>query len=211
MKMTAVLLMVAILIVLAALWLNRPAQVEVPAELKDALLPAVPSEAEIAAIHAAHRAQDETMTHEQIMERSLNDLQIKTAAHAGVCKLGNEERWDWNGDKGTLTLTFKDKIVRARAQVVGSYVYARRSWLWAWANTGIPEGSKSDSRIVRRHMIQKRVAGFEQEELIVDEQDAWAFTSLACYLTNADGAYSGQDGDMRAFFTFHDFEILPRQ
>ncbi len=53
------------------------------------------------------------MTHEQIMERALNDLQVKTSAHAGVWKLGEEERWDWDGEKGTLLFTFKDKIVHS--------------------------------------------------------------------------------------------------
>jgi hypothetical protein len=201
--MTAILFTAIVLIALALLWLHRSSQV------RDAPKKA-PVEDEIAAIHAEHRAQDEKMTHEQIMERALNDLQIKTSAHAGVWKLGDEERWDWDGDKGTLIFTFTDKIIRTRAQLVGSYVYSRRSWLWAWANKTIPEDSKLDSKIVRNHMIQRRVTGFDHEELFVDEKDAWAFASLACYLANAEGAYSGRDGDMRAFFTFHDVKILPR-
>ena len=202
--MTAILFTAIVLIALALLWLHRSSQVR-DAPKKD------PVEDEIAATHAEHRAQDEKMTHEQIMERALNDLQIKTSAHAGVWKLGDEERWDWDGDKGTLIFTFTDKIVRTRAQLVGSYVNSRRSWLWAWANKTIPEDSKTDSKIVRNHMIQRRVTDFDHEELFVDEKDAWAFTSLACYLANAEGAYSGRDGDMRAFFTFHDVKILPRQ
>lgn len=202
--MTAILFTAIVLIALALLWLHRSSQVR-DAPKKD------PVEDEIAATHAEHRAQDEKMTHEQIMERALNDLQIKTSAHAGVWKLGDEERWDWDGDKGILIFTFTDKIVRTRAQLVGSYVYSRRSWLWAWANQSIPEDSKSDSKIVRNHMIQWRVTDFDHEELFVDEKDAWAFASLACYLANAEGAYSGCDGDMRAFFTFHDVKILPRQ
>ena len=202
--MTAILFTAIVLIAFALLWLHRSSQVR-DAPKKD------PVEDEIAATHAEHRAQDEKMTHEQIMERALNDLQIKTSAHAGVWKLGDEERWDWDGDKGTLIFTFTDKIVRTRAQLVGSYVNSRRSWLWAWANKTIPEDSKTDSKIVRNHMIQRRVTDFDHEELFVDEKDAWAFVSLACYLANAEGAYSGRDGDMRAFFTFHDVKILPRQ
>jgi hypothetical protein len=202
--MTAILFTAIVLIALALLWLHRSSQVR-DAPKKD------PVKDEIAAIHAEHRAQDEKMTHEQIMERALNDLQIKTSAHAGVWKLGDEERWDWDGGKGTLIFTFTDKIVRTRAQLVGSYVYSRRSWLWAWANKTIPEDSKTDSKIVRNHMIQRRVTDFDHEELFVDEKDAWAFASLACYLANAEGAYSGRDGDKRAFFTFHDVKILPRQ
>ena len=207
---TAILFASIVLIALVLLWLNRSSQVK-DAPKKESFLSVVSGIEDIDAIHAEHRTQDEKMTHEQIMERAFNDLQLKTSAHAGVWKLGEEERWDWDGEKGTLLLTFKDKIVRTRAQFVGSYVYSRKSWLWAWANKTIPEDSKSDAKTVHNHMIQRHVAGFDQEELSVDEQDAWAFTSLACYLADAQGAYSGREGDMRAFFTFHDIEILPRQ
>ncbi|WP_395735696.1 DUF6882 domain-containing protein [Prosthecobacter sp.] len=206
---TAALLSSAVLIAVVILWFNRSAKVSDMS--KGASLVAVPTEDEIAAAHAENHAQDAAMTHEQIMERSRNDLSIKTSAHAGAWKLGKEERWDWDGDKGTLIFTFKDKVVRTRAQLVGSYVYSRRSWLWAWANNTIPEDSKSDSKRVREHMVQRRVAGFDHEELFVDEQEAWDFAALACYLTNAEGAYGGGEGDMRAFFTFHEVEIMPRR
>ncbi len=108
MNMTAILSIAVVLVVLAVLWLNRPVQVSDAS--MDAFNAPMPSEANIAGIHAEHRAQDEKMTHEQIMERALNDLQVKTSVHASVWKLGEEERWDWDGDKATLIFTFKGAL-----------------------------------------------------------------------------------------------------
>lgn len=156
------------------------------------------------------RAQNARMTHEQILERARNDMQVKTSAHTGVWRFGEEERWDFSADEATLTFTFPDKTVRARAQLVGSYVYSRRSWLWSWANRHMPAEIKHDAEITRKHLTDRRVHGFDREEWFIDETEAWDLTALTGYLSNAEGVYSGRDGDMRAFFTFHNVSISRR-
>ena len=63
----------------------------------------------------------ETPEFNALVEGSMEGLRLQTEAHQGAWRLGKSERWDFSQDTGDLVFTFPDMIVRAPAQIIGSF------------------------------------------------------------------------------------------
>ena len=70
----------------------------------------------------------ETPDFKATIEDSMEGLRLQTSAHQATWHLGKEERWDSSQDVGGLVFTFPDKIVRAPAQIIGSFDSRAHTW-----------------------------------------------------------------------------------
>ncbi len=144
------------------------------------------------------------------LDESMKGLQLQTSAHQGAWHFGEEERWDFSQDTGELIFTFPDTIVRASAQVVGSFDSAVGSWMWAWANTSVDEKLTRHSAVVRQYGQKHSIPRLTEPKWSGDEMDAWTMVALACRLCRANGAYRGPTGDTFVFFSFGKVQISKR-
>ena len=143
------------------------------------------------------------------LERSLADLQLKTEANIGALGLGGSDRWDADLDAGTLVFTFPDRVVTSRVQVVGTYSPQDRTWLWGWDHPSIGQHLAEDARLAREFGARYRLADYTTRTVSCDEEQAWQFAAVACYLAKATGAYRGPSDTAFAFMTFHDVQVRP--
>jgi hypothetical protein len=136
-----------------------------------------------------------------LLDRSTEELRLKTAAHDAGWQLGAA---DWNVDQDTGLITFIVKTVTATApvQIIGTYDTQDGTWLWGWDHPSVQPPLQEHARRVREYGEQKGVAALTTRKLACDEMEAWEFTALACHLSGAQGAYRGPAGTALVFMTF---------
>jgi hypothetical protein len=137
-----------------------------------------------------------------LMERSLEELRLKTAAHDGMWRLG-EADWSVDQDEGTIVFTNRDGITATcPVQIIGTYDTQSGTWLWGWEHPSVVPALQEHARQVRAYGEQLGIERLTTQEVVCDESEAWEFTALACKLCEAQGAYRGPADTAYVFMTF---------
>lgn len=98
---------------------------------------------------------------------------------------------DWLLDQDAGTLTFGGMTVCA-AQVLGSQSDAAETWLWAWANSSVPEHVARDAVAVRKYGTDHGIEELTRDELPLGGSiTGEALALIASELTHADAYYRG--------------------
>lgn len=119
--------------------------------------------------------------------------------------LGSAQRWAFDQTNGLLTWYFPDRSATAPAQIIGTWLPASRSWLWAWANNSIRPELTRDSRAVRDWAEQHGHASLTVPKIEADKEKAATMAALAVRVTGATGFYRGtgeSDADPVPVFIF---------
>ncbi len=147
-----------------------------------------------------------------LMARGQTELQLKTQAHQGMWRFGEEEEWGFDQHVGLLQFTFADgRRAEAPAQIIGTYNSADGTWMWAWNNPSIADPLKRDSLRLKAYGQRHRIAKLTTPKWSGDEKDAWAMAGLALTLCEAQGAYRGPAGTTYVFFTFGEVRLSQQQ
>jgi hypothetical protein len=145
--------------------------------------------------------------YEQLIQQSIEELRLKTAAHDATWHLG-EAAWNVDQTAGEIVFTApNDIIATSPVQIIGTFDSLDNTFLWGWDHPSVEPP-------LRKHAEQVRVYGehFNIEELTTrkltcTEQDAWIFAAFACKLCNAQGAYRGPAGTTFVFMTFGEVSL----
>jgi hypothetical protein len=144
-----------------------------------------------------------------LVERSLEELRLKTEAHARAWGLGTTDRWDLDQEDGRLIFTSKEVTAAAPAQIIGTYSTQSGTWLWAWDHPSVLPPLQEHARRVWEYGEQHGIAALTTRKLECTETEAWEFTALACHLCDAQGAYRGPAGPALVFMTFGEVTLSP--
>jgi hypothetical protein len=136
-----------------------------------------------------------------LLERSMEELRLKTAAHDAAWQLG-EADWAVDQDTGLITFTGKKVKATAPAQIIGTYNTQDGTWLWGWDHPSVVSTMAEHARRVYEYGEQHGIADLTTRKLACDEMQAWEFTALACHLCEVQGAYRGPAGTALVFMTF---------
>ena len=142
-----------------------------------------------------------------LLDRSMEELRLRTEAHAAGWGLGTTDRWDLDQDDGRLVFTSKKITATAPAQIIGTYNTLDDTWLWGWDNPSIEENMADHARRVHEYGEQHGIAALTIRKLECGEDQAWEFTALACHLYGAQGAYRGPAGTALVFMTFGEITL----
>ncbi len=155
------------------------------------------------------KSQDggETPEFKAFLAESMEGLQLQTSAHQSTWQFGKEERWDFSQDTGELVFTFPGKIVRAQAQIIGTFDSEAETWMWGWGNSSIPDRLTRDALQVREYGDQQGIHRLTAPTWPAEEFDCWHMTALACRLCSSNGAYRGPGGTTYVFFTLGEVAI----
>ncbi len=124
-------------------------------------------------------------------------------------RLGAWPRWDYDLDEATLTFSEKGKPrVRAGIQVVGSVSLRTNTWLWAWANSSVPDGACSCLAAVKAFGEEEAVAVLTTDQCAADEALGWELTAVVAKLAGAKGAYRCPTGSGDLFVIFTDIAFV---
>jgi hypothetical protein len=153
---------------------------------------------------------EETPEFKAMLEGSMEGLRLQTEAHQGTWRFGNSERWDYSQDTGELVFKFPDMVVRAPAQIIGSFDSREGSWMWGWANTSIAESLTRDSVRVRHYGEQHRIRRLTTPTWSGEEIAGWHMAALANRLCETNGVYRGPAGTTFVFFTFGEVQLTKK-
>ncbi len=142
-----------------------------------------------------------------LLERSIEELKLKTAAHESLFQLGAAE-WSADLEKGTIIFT-SPKGFRAicSLQIIGTINLQDDTWLWAWNNSSIGIKLQEHARAVKEYGEQHHIKSFITPKFKCTEATAWEFTAMACKLAKAEGAYRGPAGNTRVFMTYSNVRL----
>jgi hypothetical protein len=119
--------------------------------------------------------------------------------------LGSPARWELDQINGIITWYLPDRTASAPAQIIGTWLPASSSWLWAWANNSILQQLARDSRAVRDWAEEHGHTSLTQPRVEVDWEAAATMAALAVRITGATGFYRGtgeSDADPVPIITF---------
>jgi hypothetical protein len=136
-----------------------------------------------------------------LVERSMEELRLKTAAHDAGWGLGAAD-WAVDQDTGIITFTGKKMVATAPAQIIATYNTQDGTWLWGWDHPSVADNMAEHARQVYEYGEQHGLAALTTRKLECSEDEAWEFTALACHLCGAQGAYRGPAGTALVFMTF---------
>ena len=102
---------------------------------------------------------------------------------------------NWGADIDTGTITFEEPGLECPFEIVGSYAYAQKTWLWAWANQSLPEHMTGVSRKLLAYGQSHNVTKLTEERFPAQNEELHAFGVLACGIGGADAYYAADYGD----------------
>jgi hypothetical protein len=105
--------------------------------------------------------------------------------------LGSAQRWELDQANGVISWFFPDRTASAPAQIIGTWMPASGSWLWAWANNSIQPELARDSRMVRDWAEEHGHTSLTLPKVEADREAAAAMAALAVRITGATGFYRG--------------------
>ena len=141
-----------------------------------------------------------------LLDRSMEELRLKTAAHDAAWKLGSAD-WAVDQDTGLITFTVKKVTATAPAQIIGTFNTLDDTWLWGWDHPSVDEAMGEQARQLHDFGQKHGIAALTTRKLECDENEAWEFAALACHLCGAQGAYRGPAGTALVFLTFGDVTL----
>jgi hypothetical protein len=138
-----------------------------------------------------------------LLDRSMEELRIKTAAHDGAWQLGKAD-WDIDQDAGTIVFTAPNGVVATcPVQIIGTFNTEDDSWLWGWDHPSVDPALQEHAKLCRAYGERHGIDVLTSRKLQgSSEDDAWQLTALACKLADAQGGYRGPMGSTRVFVTF---------
>jgi hypothetical protein len=125
--------------------------------------------------------------------------------------LGSAQRWELDQTNGLIVWYFPDRTATAAAQVIGTWLPASRSWLWAWANNSVPPELARDSRAVRDWAEEHGHRSLTVPKVEANKDKAATMAALAVRITGATGFYRGageSDADPVPMFIFGPVTIV---
>lgn len=129
-----------------------------------------------------------------------------------VTVLGDEESgFEVDLDTGVIRFTSASKVISAPIQVIGTYNTLDGTFLWGWDHPSVPEPLAADARLAREFGRRQDLELFTTRKVECTEDEAWVFTSVALYLSGAQGLYRAPFGTTMVFLTFGKVTIAPAE
>src|SRR5262249_35377582 len=108
----------------------------------------------------------------QLLEQSMEELRLKTAAHDGTWRL-SEADWSVDQDAGTIVFTRSDGITATcPVQIIGTYNTDDGTWLWGWDHPSVVPALGEHARQVRAYGQQQGSAQLTTRTLACEEDEA---------------------------------------
>ncbi len=139
---------------------------------------------------------------ELVLARAMPHLQAITQANVEIWGQDGAS-WTVDLDRGVIEFTNqKGMLISAPVQVIGTYDTRDGSFMWGWDHPSVPSESAVAANAVKRFATRHALKNTSDVLVNISEQEAWEFTALAAYLTDAQGAYRGPAGTTLVFMTF---------
>jgi len=144
--------------------------------------------------------------YQALLERSMEELRMKTDFHDGTWHLA-DANWAVDQVTGLITFTGPTIIATAPVQIIGTYSTNGGTWMWGWDHPSVKAPLAVTAKKVREFGEKNGIPSLTTRKFESAEEEAWQFAALACYLTQAQGAYRGPAGVALVFMTFGEVKL----
>jgi hypothetical protein len=142
-----------------------------------------------------------------LLERSMEELKIKTSAHDNLFNLGTAA-WNADLDKRIIVFTSPNGIkATCSLQIIGTINTQDSIWLWSWGNETIDSELQLHAKAVKIYGEENNIEQFTLRKFLCSEETAWELVAIACKLGNAQGAYRGPAGSANVFMTYYNVQL----
>jgi hypothetical protein len=142
-----------------------------------------------------------------LLDQSMEELRLKTAAHDGMWHLG-EASWSVKQDEGTIVFTSPNGLTAiCPVQIIGTYNTEDSTWLWGWDHPSVVPTLRAHSQQIYDYGKAHGITRLTTRKLSCTEAEAWELTALACKLCEGQGAYRGPAGATLIFMTFGEVSL----
>jgi Domain of unknown function (DUF4265) len=118
---------------------------------------------------------------------------------------GQPYRWDLQ--TGTLRFERTDDDVVAEARLVGTASESEGTFLWSWANDGLPPRARTGLERVREFGQQHGLTLLNTPEFRSDRAQGTEMLATAARILDAEGLFMDRTGDLTLFFALFHFEV----
>lgn len=120
-------------------------------------------------------------------------------------KLGSWQRWDYDLEVGTLTFS-NDGLPRviATIQAVGSISNKSGTWLWGWANHGLPPKVTDQLYRLKQFGERENLSQLTESTFAADEELGWELAAIANRVLEGKGVYRCPSKNGFLFLIFMD-------
>ena len=120
--------------------------------------------------------------------------------------------WSYDLSRGLIEFYLKDggekgegkegegRMISIPIQVIGSYHFSTRSWLWAWGNASLPPSVLSSSITLKAYGEKHRILPFVTRACLIDEEQAWEFSAIANLIGEGGGVFRAPSEDSATYF-----------
>jgi hypothetical protein len=121
-----------------------------------------------------------------------------------------EEPHRWDLQTGTLRFERTDDDVVAEARLVGTASESEGTFLWSWANEGLPRRARTGLELVREFGRQHGLPLLDTPDFRCGRAQGTAMLATAARILDADGLFVDRGGDVTFFFALFRFEVRPK-
>ncbi|MBZ9724673.1 hypothetical protein FJW04_22940 [Mesorhizobium sp. B2-7-3] len=130
---------------------------------------------------------------------AFEQLTAKNARLEKDFHLGHWPRYDYDLTAGKLLFSQEGKVaVVAEIQIAGSTSTMAGNWLWAWANSNLPDELLADAKQVRSFGEQNGIDELAQAYVVDTDDDlealGWELSGAMVRICDAVGAYRSPRG-----------------
>ena len=120
-------------------------------------------------------------------------------------KIGTWQRWDYDLESATLTFS-SDGIPRVSAtiQAVGSTSNKSGTWMWGWANGGLPAITTDKLHQLREFGERENITQMTEATFPGDEALGWELAAVATQILGGKGVYRCPSGNGFLFLILMD-------
>lgn len=161
-----------------------------------------------AEIRARNWKEDEAAFQSSISEW-LGHLEETNSKLSEACGLSKWKRWDWDMESEELVFSNDDMPgVVAKVAFVGTYSGNSETWMWAWANSSLPDKVRASLRPVKDEGARSGFLKLAAAHWPATDCDGWHMTAFALQVLGGIGAYRTPTDDGHIYMVILDAELV---
>lgn len=141
----------------------------------------------------------------QLIAIAADEQDARLAAARDDLGIGGAAQWAANLAEGTISFTSPSRVLTGPVQFIGSLAPGSATWLWGWANTGMPDHVVTAVSAAAAYGEANGISALTTPKLEeVDEGLASELAAVAIHLAGSGTLYRAAAGENVVFLAFGD-------
>ncbi len=135
------------------------------------------------------------VTYDDLVARAFAHTQALMEVQAGPIGIAQATNWDVDLQAGSITWTLPDRVIRAPAELIGTWNAQDETFLWGWDHPSAPPGTAIAAAKVKAHADTHGITRLQTGTAQCSFEEGWQLASVAVLAGDLQGVYRGQASD----------------